>query len=195
MVVRHPIKLIVGLGNPGPDHEETRHNAGFWFVDRLARQNNQPFRNELRHHGLVCKLNIAGKEIRLLKPITYMNRSGQAVSSLANYFRISPNEILVVHDELDLEPGQVRLKTGGGHAGHNGLRDIMSALGSRDFHRLRIGIDHPNDRNMVVNYVLGRPSKSDREAIDGAIDDAIECLDEVIKGELSKVMNRLHSSR
>ncbi|MEW8189763.1 MAG: aminoacyl-tRNA hydrolase [Candidatus Thiodiazotropha endolucinida] len=194
MVVRHPIKLIVGLGNPGPDHEETRHNAGFWFVDRLARQNNQPFRNELRHHGLVCKLNIAGKEIRLLKPITYMNRSGQAVSSLANYFRISPNEILVVHDELDLEPGQVRLKTGGGHAGHNGLRDIMSALGSRDFHRLRIGIDHPNDRNMVVNYVLGRPSKSDREAIDGAIDDAIECLDEVIKGELSKVMNRLHSS-
>ncbi len=194
-MVRHPIKLIVGLGNPGPDHEETRHNAGFWFVDRLARQNNQPFRNELRHHGLVCKLNIAGKEIRLLKPITYMNRSGQAVSSLANYFRISPNEILVVHDELDLEPGQVRLKTGGGHAGHNGLRDIMSALGSRDFHRLRIGIDHPNDRNMVVNYVLGRPSKSDREAIDGAIDDAIECLDEVIKGELSKVMNRLHSSR
>lgn len=183
------------MGNPGPDHEETRHNAGFWFVDRLARQNNQPFRNELRHHGLVCKLNIAGKEIRLLKPITYMNRSGQAVSSLANYFRISPNEILVVHDELDLEPGQVRLKTGGGHAGHNGLRDIMSALGSRDFHRLRIGIDHPNDRNMVVNYVLGRPSKSDREAIDGAIDDAIECLDEVIKGELSKVMNRLHSSR
>ncbi|MEW8203872.1 MAG: aminoacyl-tRNA hydrolase [Candidatus Thiodiazotropha endolucinida] len=194
-MVHHPIKLIVGLGNPGADHEETRHNAGYWFVDRLARQHNQPFRNESRHHALVCKLNIAGNEVRLLKPITYMNRSGQAVSSLANYFRISPNEILVVHDELDLEPGQVRLKTGGGHAGHNGLRDIMSALGSRDFHRLRIGIDHPNDRNIVVNYVLGRPSKSDREAIDGAIDDAIECLDEVVKGELNKVMNRLHGSR
>ncbi|MBT3010616.1 MAG: aminoacyl-tRNA hydrolase [Candidatus Thiodiazotropha sp. (ex Lucina aurantia)] len=194
-MVHHPIKLIVGLGNPGADHEETRHNAGYWFVDRLARQHNQSFRNESRHHALVCKLNIAGNEVRLLKPITYMNRSGQAVSSLANYFRISPNEILVVHDELDLEPGQVRLKTGGGHAGHNGLRDIMSALGSRDFHRLRIGIDHPNDRNIVVNYVLGRPSKSDREAIDGAIDDAIECLDEVVKGELSKVMNRLHGSR
>ncbi|MET0003527.1 MAG: aminoacyl-tRNA hydrolase [Candidatus Thiodiazotropha sp.] len=194
-MVHHPITLIVGLGNPGADYEETRHNAGFWFADRLARQHNQPFRNESRHHGLVCKLNIAGKEIRLLKPITYMNRSGQAVSSLANYFRISPNEILVVHDELDLEPGQVRLKTGGGHAGHNGLRDIMSALGSRDFHRLRIGIDHPNDRNMVVDYVLGRPSKIDREAIDGAIDDAIECLNEVVKGELSKVMNRLHGSR
>ncbi|MES9813346.1 MAG: aminoacyl-tRNA hydrolase [Candidatus Thiodiazotropha sp.] len=190
-----PVKLIVGLGNPGADYEETRHNAGFRFVDRLARQHHQAFRNESRHHGLVCKLTIAGEEVRLLKPITYMNRSGQAVSSLANYFRISPDEILVVHDELDLEPGQVRLKTGGGHAGHNGLRDIMSALGSRDFHRLRIGIDHPNDRNMVVDYVLGRPSKSDREAIDGAIDDAIECLDEVVKGELGKVMNRLHGSR
>jgi PTH1 family peptidyl-tRNA hydrolase len=124
-----------------------------------------------------------------------MNRSGQAVSSLANYFRISPEEILVVHDELDLDPGQARLKTGGGHAGHNGLRDIMSALGSRDFHRLRIGIDHPNDRSAVVNYVLGRPSKSDREAINSAIEDAIDSLDEVVKGELNKAMNRLHSSR
>ncbi|WP_316367857.1 aminoacyl-tRNA hydrolase [Candidatus Thiodiazotropha sp. CDECU1] len=194
-MVHHPIKLIVGLGNPRPEHEETRHNAGFWFVDRLAQQLHQPFRNESRHHGLVCKSIIAGEEIRLLKPKTYMNRSGQAVSSLANYFRIAPDEILVVHDELDLEPGQVRLKTGGGHAGHNGLRDIMSALGSRDFHRLRIGIDHPNDRNLVVNYVLGRPSKSDREAIDSAIEEAIDCLDEIVKGELQKVMNRLHGSR
>ena len=164
-------------------------------MDRLAQQLRQPFRNESRHHGLVCKSIIAGQEIRLLKPKTYMNRSGQAVSSLANYFRIAPVEILVVHDELDLEPGQVRLKTGGGHAGHNGLRDIMSALGSRDFHRLRIGIDHPNDRNLVVNYVLGRPSKSDREAIDRAIGEAIDCLDEIVKGELQKVMNRLHGSR
>ncbi|MES9970469.1 MAG: aminoacyl-tRNA hydrolase [Candidatus Thiodiazotropha sp.] len=194
-MANHPIKLIVGLGNPGPEHEETRHNAGFWFVDRLAQQLHQPFRSESRHHGLVCQLRIAGEEVRLLKPRTYMNRSGQAVSSLANYFRISPDEILVVHDELDLEPGQVRLKTGGGHAGHNGLRDIMSALGSRDFHRLRIGIDHPNERNLVVNYVLGRPSKSDREAIDNAIEEAIDCLDEIVRGELQKVMNRLHSSR
>jgi PTH1 family peptidyl-tRNA hydrolase len=194
-VLHQPIKLIVGLGNPGPEYEETRHNAGFWFVDRLAQQNHQSFRNESRHHGFVCQLDLAGGEVRLLKPTTFMNRSGQAVSSLANYFRITPNEILVVHDELDLDPGKARLKTGGGHAGHNGLRDIMSALGSRDFHRLRIGIDHPNDRSIVVNYVLGRPSKSDREAIDNAIGDAIECLDEVVKGELNKAMNRLHSSR
>jgi PTH1 family peptidyl-tRNA hydrolase len=194
-VADHPIKLIVGLGNPGPDYEETRHNAGFWFVDRLAREQNQAFRNESRHHGLLCKLNIAGTDVRLLKPTTFMNRSGQAVSSLANYFRISAEEMLVVHDELDLEPGQARLKQGGGHAGHNGLRDIMSALGSRDFHRIRIGIDHPNDRGVVVNYVLGRPSKSDREAIDVAIGDAIESLDEIVRGEMNKAMNRLHSSR
>jgi PTH1 family peptidyl-tRNA hydrolase len=194
-VADNSIKLIVGLGNPGPDYEETRHNAGFWFVDRLAQRQHQSFRNESRHHGMVSKLIVSGEEVRLLKPKTFMNRSGQAVSSLANYFRIPPEEILVVHDELDLEPGQVRLKSGGGHAGHNGLRDIMSALGCRDFHRLRIGIDHPNDRNAVVNYVLGRPSKSDREAIDGAIDNAIDSIDEIVKGDLQKAMNRLHSSR
>lgn len=190
-----PIRLIVGLGNPGPDYEETRHNTGFWLVDKLAQQYHQYFRSDSRHHGSVCKLNIQGEEVRLLKPATYMNRSGQSVSSLANYFRISPDQILVAHDELDLDPGQIRFKIGGGHAGHNGLRDIMSALGSRDFPRLRIGIDHPNDRSEVVNYVLGRPSKADREAINTAIDSAIDCLDEVVKGELQKAMNRLHSSR
>jgi peptidyl-tRNA hydrolase, PTH1 family len=190
-----PIRLIVGLGNPGPDYEQTRHNAGFWFVDKLAEQHHQPFRTESKHHGLVCKLNLHGEEVRLLKPTTYMNRSGQALSSLANYFRIDAEGILVVHDELDLAPGQARLKTGGGHAGHNGLRDIMSALGNRNFHRLRIGIDHPNDRADVVNYVLGRPSKSDRNLIDTAIDDAIDCLPVIIRGELQKAMNQLHSSR
>lgn len=189
------IRLIVGLGNPGPDYEETRHNTGFWLVDKLAQQNHQQFRTESRHHGSVCKLNIQGEEVRLLKPATYMNRSGQSVSSLANYFRIDPDQILVAHDELDLDPGQIRLKIGGGHAGHNGLRDIMSALGSRDFPRLRIGIDHPNDRGEVVNYVLGRPSKADRDAINTAIDSAIDCLGEVVKGNLQKAMNRLHSSR
>ncbi|MES9832291.1 MAG: aminoacyl-tRNA hydrolase [Candidatus Thiodiazotropha sp. LLP2] len=190
-----PIRLIVGLGNPGPDYDQTRHNVGFWFVDRLAEQHHQPFRTESRHHGLVSKLNLHGEEVRLLKPTTFMNRSGQALSSLANYFRISPDEILVVHDELDLAPGQARLKTGGGHAGHNGLRDIMSALGDRNFHRLRIGIDHPNDRAAVVNYVLGRPSKADRESIDLAIDKAIHCLPVILKGELQMAMNQLHSSR
>ncbi|MCU7880051.1 MAG: aminoacyl-tRNA hydrolase [Candidatus Thiodiazotropha sp. (ex Lucinoma aequizonata)] len=190
-----PIRLIVGLGNPEPDYEETRHNTGFWLVDKLAQQYQQHFQSDSRHHGSVCKLNIQGEEVRLLKPATYMNRSGQSVSSLANYFRISPNQIMVAHDELDLDPGQIRLKIGGGHAGHNGLRNIMSALGSRDFPRLRIGIDHPNDRSEVVNYVLGRPSKIDREAINTAIDNTIDCLDEVVKGELQKAMNRLHSSR
>jgi PTH1 family peptidyl-tRNA hydrolase len=189
------IRLIVGLGNPGSDYELTRHNAGFWLVDRLAAQHHQSFRTESRHHGMVCQLNLHGKEVRLLKPATFMNRSGQAVSSLANYFRVVPDEILVIHDELDLAPGQVRFKTGGGHAGHNGLRDIMSALGNRDFHRLRLGIDHPNDRAAVVNYVLGRPSKSDREAIDAAIDKAIDCLPEVVAGKIQKAMNQLHSSR
>jgi PTH1 family peptidyl-tRNA hydrolase len=195
MSTSSPIRLIVGLGNPGSDYEQTRHNAGFWLVDRLAEQHHQSFRTESRHHGTVCKLNLHGKEVRLLKPATFMNRSGQAVSSLANYFRIVPDEILVIHDELDLAPGQVRLKTGGGHAGHNGLRDIMSALGNRDFHRLRLGIDHPNNRAAVVNYVLGRPSKSDREAIDTAIDKAIDCLPEVVAGKIQKAMNQLHSSR
>jgi PTH1 family peptidyl-tRNA hydrolase len=190
-----PIRLIVGLGNPGPDYEQTRHNAGFWFVDRLAELHHQSFRTESKHHGLVCKLNLQGEEARVLKPTTYMNRSGQSLSSLANYFRISADSILVIHDELDLAPGQVRLKTGGGHAGHNGLRDIMSALGNRNFHRLRIGIDHPNDRSAVVNYVLGRPAKGEREQIDSAIDKAIDCLPLIVKGELQKAMNQLHSSR
>lgn len=190
-----PIRLIVGLGNPGADYEATRHNAGFWFVDRLAERHNETFRSESRHQGQVCKLLLHGQECRLLKPMTYMNRSGFSVASLANYFRLTPEEILVAHDELDLPPGEIRLKTGGGHAGHNGLRDIMSALGSRDFHRLRIGIDHPAQRGTVVDYVLGRPSKADREAIMDAIELAIECLDDVAPGRLQKAMNRLHTRR
>ena len=190
-----PIRLIVGLGNPGTDYEATRHNAGFWFVDRLAERHNETFRTESRHHGQVCKLLLHGQECRLLKPMTFMNRSGLSVATLANYFRLAPEEILVAHDELDLPPGEIRLKTGGGHAGHNGLRDIMSALGSREFHRLRIGIDHPAQRGAVVDYVLGRPSKSDREAIMDAIELAIECLDDVAPGRLQKAMNRLHTRR
>jgi peptidyl-tRNA hydrolase, PTH1 family len=190
-----PIKIIVGLGNPGAEYEATRHNAGFWFVDRLAECHNQSFKTESRHHGQVCRLMLHGQECRLLKPMTYMNRSGLAVASLANYYRIAPEAILVAHDELDLPPGEIRLKTGGGHAGHNGLRDIMSALGSRDFHRLRIGIDHPNQQGAVVDYVLGRPSKGDRAAIMDAIELAITCLDDVAPGRLQKAMNRLHSRR
>ncbi|MCU7842635.1 MAG: aminoacyl-tRNA hydrolase [Candidatus Thiodiazotropha sp. (ex Monitilora ramsayi)] len=190
-----PIKLIVGLGNPGSDYEMTRHNAGFWFVDRLAERHNQPFRNESKHHGQICKLMTHGQECRLLKPSTFMNRSGQSVSSLANYFRVSADEILVAHDELDLLTGEIRLKTGGGHAGHNGLRDIMSALGSRDFHRLRIGIDQPERQGPGVDFVLGRPSKAARETIMDSIDRAISCLDDIIGGRLQQAMNQLHTRR
>lgn len=190
-----PIRLIAGLGNPGKEYEATRHNAGFWFVEQLARHYNLTFKAEPRHHGLTCKLLLHGHECRLLKPNTYMNRSGQSVASLANYFRIAPEEILIAHDELDLTPGEVRLKSGGGHAGHNGLKDIMNALGSRDFHRLRIGIDRPNQRGSSVNYVLGRPSLADRKAIEEAIEQAIDSLDEIVAGQLQLAMNRLHTKR
>ncbi len=190
-----PIRLIVGLGNPGSEYEATRHNAGFWFVERLAQRHHQTFRNDSRHHGMTCKFLLRGQECRLLKPATYMNRSGQAVASLANYFRIPPQAILVAHDELDLPPGEVRLKSGGGHAGHNGLRDIMSALGSRDFYRLRIGIDRPAHSGAVVNYVLGRPSGEDRDAIGDAIELALDCTDEIVDGEIQRAMNRLHTRR
>ena len=189
------IKLIVGLGNPGKEYAETRHNSGFWFVDLLARRHNTSFKAESRHHGQVCRFNLQGQECRLLKPATYMNRSGQAVSSLANYFKIAPEEILIAHDELDLPAGNIRLKTGGGHAGHNGLRDIMSAIGSREFHRLRIGIDHPNDRRAVVDYVLSRPSKADREQIEQSLEAADDCLADILAGNLQKAMNQLHTAR
>ncbi len=191
----HPIKLIVGLGNPGGDYAETRHNAGFWFVEQLARRYNGNFRAESRHHGQLCRISVSGRDCRLLMPSTFMNRSGQSVSSLASYFKIAPEEILVAHDELDLPTGQARLKRGGGHAGHNGLRDIMSAIGSRDFLRLRIGIDRPQQKGPVTNYVLGRPSKQQRSEIEDAIDKAADCLELLIQGELPQAMNRLHSSR
>ena len=190
-----PIKLIVGLGNPGSEYADTRHNAGFWFVDLLARRLNTPLKNDSKHHGQSCRIGYKGQEFRLLKPSSFMNRSGLSVSSIASYFKIQPGEILVAHDELDLPAGSIRLKTGGGHAGHNGLRDIMSATGSRDFHRLRIGIDHPKERGDVINYVLGRPSKADRDAIEQALEAAADCLDEILQGNLQKAMNRLHTTR
>ena len=189
------IKLIVGLGNPGPDYEETRHNAGFWFIDQIARQYGGTLKVESRFHGQLCRVTAEGHDLRLLKPSTFMNRSGQAVAALANYFKIGAEEILVVHDELDIPCGSCRLKKGGGHGGHNGLRDIMSALGKRDFYRLRIGIDHPGDAKKVVNYVLNRPSKSDMEAIERSLDDASHSISDILAGEFQKAMNRLHTSR
>ncbi len=191
-----PIKLIVGLGNPGPQYEHTRHNVGFWFVDLLAQRHGERFRAENRFHGHVCRIRIEGHDCRMLKPMTFMNRSGQALVVLAAYFGIAPEQRLVAHDELDLPAGTVRLKLGGGgHAGHNGLRDIMGRFGSRDFQRLRIGIDHPQDRSRVVDYVLSRPGSDDREAIEGALEEAAETLPELLAGEFQRVMNRLHTTR
>jgi PTH1 family peptidyl-tRNA hydrolase len=187
------IQLIVGLGNPGTEYEPTRHNAGFWFVDGLARHCQQSFRGEARFHSDVARCLLQGRECRLQKPRTYMNRSGQAVRALMQFFRIPVEAILVVHDELDLPAGSVRLKTGGGHGGHNGLRDLIDHLGRRDFHRLRIGIAHPGDKRQVVDYVLKPPGKEDRRLIEAAMDDALDVMPLVMDGEMDKAMHRLHS--
>lgn len=164
-------RLIVGLGNPGAEYTETRHNAGFWFCERLARKLGVPFSYESRFDGFVAHARETG--MRLLMPQTYMNRSGQAVGALARFYRIAPADMLVVHDELDLPPGQLRLKFGGGLGGHNGLKDITAHCGTQDYWRLRIGIGHPGDRNQVVSYVLKPPRREEFELIDGALDRAL----------------------
>ncbi len=189
------IKLIVGLGNPGPKYQDTRHNAGFWFVDRLAERHGGRLLNESKFHGLLARVRIGGFDLRLLQPLTFMNRSGRSVVAVARYFEIVPEQILIVHDELDLPPGQVRLKQGGGHAGHNGLRDTMSALGSKEFWRLRVGIDHPGDRSQVVDYVLNRPARDEASAINDALGQAEDSLDDILAGRFSHAMNRLHGKR
>ena len=186
------IKMIVGLGNPGANYHSTRHNAGFWLIDELAREYNTTLRNETRFHGEVGKINVGGKDIHLLKPGTFMNRSGQAVTALAKYFKISPEQILVMHDELDLEPGDNRLKKSGGHGGHNGLRDIISHIG-REFLRLRIGIGHPGDRNQVVNYVLKNPSREDLQKIEDANQQTLNLMPTLLEGQIEKAMQALHT--
>ena len=186
------IQLIVGLGNPGPEYEPTRHNAGFWFVDELVQRCGQSFRSEQRSQSEVARCLLDGNECRLQKPMTFMNRSGQAVSALARFFKIPLQQILIVHDELDLPPGTIRLKKGGGHGGHNGLRDLISYLGSKDFHRLRVGIGHPGHRDQVVDYVLRKPSKEDRRQIDDAIYDALNVMPDVVEGKFELAMNSLH---
>ena len=188
------IRLVVGLGNPGRDYEDHRHNAGFWFVERLAHLHGAVFRQEPRLLGQLASIVLAGYECRLLKPSTYMNRSGQAVASVAHYFKILPEQILVAHDELDLPAGVVRLKYEGGHAGHNGLRDVINALGSRSFYRLRIGIDRPHERGRVVDYVLSRPSKVEREGMLDALEDASGVVEDILAGEFQNAMTRLHSA-
>lgn len=187
-------RLIAGLGNPGLQYQHTRHNAGYQFVDLLAERQGATFRGDPRFHGEVCRIRGRGQDCWLLKPTTYMNRSGQSVSSLARYYKISLQEILVAHDELDLPAGAVRLKQGGGHAGHNGLRDIVSALNGRDFWRLRLGIDRPADSRQVVDYVLGRPSRQEAAAIAQAAAAAADLLPEILQGEFQRAMHRLHSA-
>lgn len=190
------IRLIVGLGNPGPEHQHDRHNAGFWFVDTLARAQGATLVREAKFFGLVARARIGSDAVHLLEPSTWMNRSGQAVAALANFYRIAPAEILVAHDELDLLPGQAKLKRGGGHAGHNGLRDIQARLGSADFWRLRLGIGHPRSLQLeqeVVDFVLHRPGREQRQQIDDAIDRALDAIPLLVEGDPEAAMHRLHT--
>jgi len=187
------LKVIVGLGNPGSKYTETRHNAGFWFIEEVARKYSAVFRPDKKFFAEVAKISIEGKDIWLLKPATFMNRSGHAVQSLLSFYRIMADQLLVVHDEIDLPPGTAKLKTGGGHGGHNGLRDIISQLGSQNFHRLRIGVGHPGSKDQVVDYVLHSASRDDRILIDRDIDDAVGVLPDLASGAFEQAMQTLHS--
>lgn len=189
------LQLIVGLGNPGAEYDRTRHNAGADLVTGLARQMGASLVPENRFFGLTARLDLQGRDLRLLIPTTYMNRSGQAVGAMATFFKIPPEAILVVHDELDLAPGIARLKHGGGHGGHNGLRDIISALGNnRDFARLRLGIGHPGNAAQVANFVLKRAPASEQSLTDDAIDRAIDILPLAVKGDWDSAMHKLHTT-
>lgn len=187
-----PVQLVAGLGNPGPRYSETRHNAGFWFVDALARRHGGGFRPEGKFAGEVTRVRLDGCETWLLKPQTFMNRSGQSLKLLSAFYRIPVESILVVHDEIDLPPGEVRLKRGGGHGGHNGLRDIIAHLG-RDFLRLRIGVGHPGHKDQVVDYVLNRPARDEAAAMLESIDRALDVMPDVAAGALERAMHKLHS--
>jgi PTH1 family peptidyl-tRNA hydrolase len=189
------IQLVAGLGNPGAKYEQTRHNAGFWFVDEVARQCNASFKPESRYKSEVARCSIAGHDCRLQKPLDFMNRSGLPVATLAKFYQIPRSAILVVHDDLDLPVGSVKLKKGGGHGGHNGLRDLIPHLGGNDFMRLRIGIGHPGHRDEVVGYVLKNASRDDRQLIDQAIDDAIRVLPDILAGQVEKAMQALHTAK
>lgn len=188
------IQLLAGLGNPGAKYEQTRHNAGFWFVDEVARQVNACFKSDSKYKSEIARCEIAGTDCRLQKPMDFMNRSGLPVASLAAFYQIPRSGILIVHDDLDLPPGTVKLKRGGGHGGHNGLRDLIPHLGGNDFLRLRIGIGHPGHRDDVVGYVLKNASSEDRAAIDRAIDEALKVLPDIVAGNLDKAMKTLHTA-
>ena len=187
------IRLIVGLGNPGAEHLRTRHNAGFWFVDALASAEGARFGFENKLHGETARVHIAREPLWLLKPTTYMNKSGISVASALRYWKIEPEEMLVVHDDLDLPPGTVRLKFDGGHGGQNGLRDLFEHLGHGRFHRLRIGIGHPGHKDHVTPWVLGKPSQADEEAMLGAVARGLDELPRIVTGDFNEAMKRLHT--
>ncbi len=189
------LKAIIGLGNPGPKYTETRHNAGFRFVEQLARAHGGSFRQESKFHGELTDCFIEGAKYWCLKPQTFMNLSGQAVRALLSFYRIEPQQILVAHDEIDLPPGDVRLKFGGGHGGHNGLRDIISHLGTKEFHRLRIGVGHPGRKEQVVGYVLRSAPREEQALIDDSIDRALAVMPQLARGELDRAMQTLHTKR
>ncbi|MEM7252340.1 MAG: aminoacyl-tRNA hydrolase [Pseudomonadota bacterium] len=186
------IALVVGLGNPGAEYTDTRHNVGFWFVDELARRGGGIFRNQSKFAGEVTDATIAGHRIRLLKPTTFMNRSGQSVVATAHFYRIDVAQLLIAHDEIDLPLGDIRLKRGGGHGGHNGIRDIISKTGSPNFLRLRLGVGHPGTKERVTGHVLGRATQSDREQIEAAFERVFERMDDLLGGDVDRVMNSLH---
>lgn len=187
------IKLIVGLGNPGAEYEKTRHNAGAWFVEALAQKANTNLSTNKKFHGLYSSATIEGQECHLLIPTTFMNLSGQAVQAVTNFYKISPEQILVAHDEIDLPVGDIRLKFDGGHGGHNGLRDIISHLSTNKFYRLRIGVGHPGNSKLVHDYVLHPPKKSEKELIDDAIQNAEGIIPKMLNGEFQKAMMALHT--
>jgi peptidyl-tRNA hydrolase, PTH1 family len=189
------LRLIVGLGNPGAEYLRTRHNAGFWFVDALASGHDERFGLDGKLHGETCKVRIGGEPIWLLKPATFMNKSGIAVASALRYYKIEPEECLIAHDDLDLPTGAVRMKFDGGHGGQNGLRDIMAHLGHGKFHRLRIGIGHPGHRDQVTPWVLGRPSVKDEDAMIDGIARALDVLPLAVDGQFDKAMQQLHTSK
>ena len=191
-----PIKLVVGLGNPGQEYDRTRHNAGADFVSELARLYSEQLTPESKFFGHTARIIVNGRDVRLLNPTTFMNRSGQAVSAMANFFKIEPEEILVAHDELDLAPGIAKFKHGGGHGGHNGLRDIISSLGNnKNFARLRLGIGHPGSAKQVVGYVLKKASQADQQLIDQSIDHAADALPIAAHGQWNDAMKQLHSQK
>ena len=189
------IKLIVGLGNPGPEYAKTRHNVGAWFVEKLAEESQQTLRNESKFFGLIARINISGEACWLLRPTTYMNESGQAIQALAKFYKIKPEEILVAHDELDFPAGKIRIKESGGHGGHNGLRDTISHLHTNNFYRLRIGIGHPGHKDHVTPYVLGEPSRGDKEFIIAAIDEGLRTVPDLVAGDFQRAMRYLHEDQ